>query len=281
MPKLEYYGIIARPGTFKRKDGSSVTKTWEELKKSFQLTQELKLTLGHPLTPDKRSRPTRAADFLGRIIPVINEEKQVIEGRFKFYDEPWGGIPEHIRGKIVNDEAVSISAGYTSRKQNGVETDMLHDHIALLVEGESPVCPLDECGINVESESGDDEIMTFEQAESTKEAPEEQPTEQPTEEKPQLITFTKDQFDQLLERIKPKEPEPVDAGAAPEEQNPPPEEDETKEEPTPTTEPSSGVPEGAFAAGSPEQKRPNPAIQADGSVVIPVDVYHHRGKKKK
>ena len=92
MPKLEYRGIIARPGTYQRKQGI-VRKTWEELKKAFQKTLELKLTLGHPMTPSKKPRPVESRDYLGRVIPIVNEEKQGIEGLFKIYDEDWDKLP--------------------------------------------------------------------------------------------------------------------------------------------------------------------------------------------
>ena len=283
MPKINYHGIVARPGTYKRKDGSTVTKTWKELKASFTLTPELNLSLGHPMTTDKKYRPMSVKDYIGRVQCVINEEKQVIEGIYKIYDEGWDKLPDHIKEKLVNDQPLEISAGFMGKTgRSGKLSQTLHDHIALLAEGENAVCPLGECGINVhmETDDGEEYIMQFEQSTSTKdgEPEKEQQTEEPKAQEPRMVTFTDEQFEQLMSRFEPKvqEKQPVgEAGA-----DPTPEEEKPPEEVTEIPEEPSTVPEGAFPAGSPDQERPDPAIQPDGSVVVPVDVYHHRGKKK-
>ena len=282
MPKINYHGIVARPGTYKRKDGSTVTKTWAELKASFTLTPELNLSLGHPMTYDKKFSPMAYKDYIGRVHCVINEDKQVIEGIYKIYDEGWDKLPEHIKEKLENDEPLEISAGFMGKTgSSGKLSQTLHDHIALLVEGEAPVCPLGECGINVHLETDDGDEYTMEQSTSTKdkEPEKERPTEEPTAQEPRMVTFTEEQFEKFMSRFEPKvqETQPVDEAGA----DPTPEEEKPPEEVTEKIpEEPAKVPEGAFPAGSPDQERPNPAIQPGGSVVVPVDVYHHRGKKQ-
>ena len=285
MPRLEYRGILARPGPYKYKWGTEV-KTWEELKKAFQRTQELKLTLGHPLTPDGRPRLATVEDYLGRVIPVINEEKQVIEGLFRFHDEEWDKIPEHLREKIVNDLPIEISAGFNPGKViNGSMTGMLYDHVALLADGENPICPLGECGINVrlESDSGDS-IMTYEQATSTRDEPEEPAQEEKKEEESVvregtgLITFTQEQFDKLISTLKPPEQPEEEAGAESleeEKSEPEIEEPVTAKAPEPSLEP-----ERAFPAGKPGKAK-SPYLKEDGSVEVPSDIYLGATKRKK
>lgn len=289
MPRLEYRGILARPRAYTYKNGTEI-KSWEELRRAFQRTQELKLTLGHPMTPDHRFRPVNADDYLGRVIPVINEEHQVIEGIFKFHDEEWERVPPHIRNKIVNDEAIEISAGFVAEtNEQGVQTGMVYDHIAILADGENPVCPLGECGINVrlESDNGEDiTIMRYEQATSTKDEPEgeanapektEKADEPAAAREPATVTFTKEQFKELLEAIRPPEPS-GDVKEDTEEEPDQTEEVETEE--APPREPSL-EPERAFPAGSPASKQKSPYLNDDGSVAIPSDIYLGGTSKKK
>ena len=284
MPKLSYRGIIARPGTYKRKDGSSVTKTWEELKKAFQKTRELILTLGHPITPDGKPRLANIRDYIGRVLPIINEEKQVIEGDFLPHEEEWDKIPSNIQHMLESDLPLDISTGQTSRNYEGIEQDALYNHIALLVDGENPICPLGECGINVrvESDDGDEITMTYEQATSTKDEEKDEPVQEEKvtkpEAPPQPISFTPEQFETLMSTLKPKEPQPTeDAGAEPaeEEKSPPDKVEEPVE--APTRQPSL-VPEKAFPAGSPTPTK-SPHLKDDGSVEIPSDTM--LGKKTK
>lgn len=279
MPRLEYHGVLARPGTYRRKNGKTITKTWEELKRSFNLTPELNLSLGHPMTPDGKYRSMSVKDYIGRVSKVINEEKQVIEGIFKIYDEGWDKIPSHIQDKLVNDEAIEISAGYMgSPGALGKQSLMLHDHIAILAGGESPVCPLDQCGINITLEGEDgDVIMTYEESTSTKdEEPKEEVKEQPpvTAQEPKLVTFTPEQFQELISTLKPPVQETTeDAGAEPE-----PIEEITPEEVTAPPEPSL-EPERAFPAGKPTKGK-SPYLKDSGVIEIPSDIFLGGTKRK-
>lgn len=288
MPKLEYNGIIARPGTYRRKNGTTIIKTWEELKKAFSRTHELKLTLGHPITPDKQPRPANVRDFLGRVLPIINEKKQVIEGLFQFYTEPWESIPEHIRNMIVNDQPIEISVGYTSETDTqGVQTGMLHDHVALLTDGENPICPLDQCGINVRLESDDGgHNMTYEEATSTKDEPEEPAKEKEPvtdEQVTGLVSFTQEQFDRLISTIKPQEQPAVEAEAKPLEGESDDLQEKSEpqvEEPVPEPPPEPSLePERAFPAGKPSKGK-SPYLKEDGSVEVPSDIYLGGTKRK-
>lgn len=284
MPKLEYRGILARPGPYKYKWGTEV-KTWEELKKAFQRTPEIMLTLGHPLNSDGTPRFPNKEDFLGRVIPVVNEERQLFEGIFKFHEEEWDKIPDDIRKKIVNDEAIAISAGFPPpRMEDGVQRDILYNHFAVLTKGENPTCPLGECGINVrlESDSGES-IMTYEQSTSTRDEPEEQEKKEETTDGQatgsSVISFTEEQFDKLISTLKPQEQPIADAGAEPlEEEKSEPEETEEPEKATPQ-EPSL-EPERAFPAGKPGKAK-SPYLKEDGSVEIPSEIYLGGTKKQK
>lgn len=281
MPRLEYQAILARPGPYKYKWGTEV-KTWEELKKAFQRTPELMLTLGHPLTPDGRPRIATMEDYLGRIVAIINEEKQVIEGIVKPHEEEWHKIPKHIQDRLVNDLPTEISAGFhPGRVAGGVMTGMLYNHIALLVDGENPICPLGECGINVRLESDDGEIlMRYEQATSTKDEPEEQEKkETATDEQVTgpLVTFTQEQFDKLISTLKPPEQPEEEAGAESleeEKSEPEIEEPVTAKAPEPSLEP-----ERAFPAGKPGKAK-SPYLKEDGSVEVPSDIYLGATKRK-
>jgi hypothetical protein len=269
MPKLRYRGIIARPGTYKRKDGSTVTKTWEELRRAFQRTRELILTLGHPTTTDGKFRLPTTQEYLGRVLPIINEDKKVIEGDFLPHEEEWEKIPPDIRQALEEDLPLDTSTGQMSRIIDGIERDALYNHVALLVNGESPICPLGECGINVRVESDEGDItMTIEQATSTKD--EEQPEEEVPQAPPatqQNITFTPEQFSKLLETLK---PQPAESGEEPAKSQP---DEETEPAPEPPPKQPELEPQRAFPAGDvPGEKRPD-LLKDDGSVVVPIDVY--------
>jgi len=267
MPRLKYRAIIARPGIYKRKDGSTITKTWEELKKAFQRTPELPLTLGHPKGP---SRIPTVREYIGRVRTEINELKQVIEGDILPYDEDWDKIPQHIQERLDQDLPTELSTGQMSRIIDGIERDALYNHVALLVDGEDPICPLGQCGVNIrlESDEGDIDIMTYEQATSTKETEEQPPKEEPQQAPVERVyTFTEAQFQELMAAIKPPAPE---AGAK-EQEHADIEEAAPEEETAPPPEPTL-EPERAFAAGGPEAKK-SKYLKEDGSIEIPHDIY--------
>jgi len=148
MSKIVRKGVIARPGTFNFSWGTE-TKTAEELKQSVERQHEVMLTMGHP------AGEIGLSDYIGRVDQIWNEEEQLVEGIFNFYDDKyWDNIPENIQEKVLNKSPLSISAGYSvddvvNDDQNGI----FYHHIALLRDGENPACPLGTCGINIRRES--------------------------------------------------------------------------------------------------------------------------------
>lgn len=283
MPKYEYRGILARPGAYMYKWGTEI-KTYEELKRAFERTPSLMLTLGHPLTPNGKPRIPEERDFIGRVDAVFNDERQVIEGVFKPYDgKYWERIPEHIRQKIVNDEPYGISLGYPQPLiVNGEQTDMLFNHCAVLRDGEDPTCPLGECGINVRLESSTGEIITmrYEQATSTRDEPEPEGKEE-TAEPPRAVTVADlDRFKaDILGAVKALVQPTEEAGAQPAEEELP----SVVEEPSPAEAPRPEPtlePKRAFPAGSATEKNRFPYMKADGSVEVPVDIYMGKTKNK-
>lgn len=287
MPRLEYEGILARPGPYKYKWGTEI-KTFEELKKAFQRKQELTLTLGHPMNPDGTPRIPNKEDYLGRIIPVINEEKQRIDGIFKFHDEEWDKIPPKFQDMLVNDESVAISAGFPPPTMvNGEQQDILYDHYALLVNSENPICPLGECGINVrlESDKGEIEIMRYEQASETKD-PEPEDKDEASETPKYVTAEDLDRFkDALLDELRPK----AEAGAEPVEEDIGKSDDlPEKSEPEPVPEPvkekppePSLEPERAFPAGKVTGRDiKSEYMDDDGTLKIPSEIYLGGTKKK-
>lgn len=195
MPEIKKKGILAVPGEYKFGDRTEI-KTAEELKLAAQRQPILTLTLGHP----GGSLPSES-DYLGTVAQKWNEEKQRVDGDFWFYDEH---IPPHIRERIANNEPVMISAGYTvDRVEEGIQKGILYTHIAI-VDGGDPKCPLDKCGVNVRMESNSN--LRYEQEQEIDEPKETEDKE--TVQTPPSVTFTKEQFDQLLEAIRPVVPEP-------------------------------------------------------------------------
>lgn len=144
MPKAVRRGILARPGDYKYKDTVEV-QTAEELKASVDRQPSIMLTLGHP------GDSPNISDYIGRVDQTWNEDRQHVDAVFSFYDDHWLEIPENLRSKIVGGGKIPISAGISVVEvADGVQKGILYDHVALLRDGESPVCPLGECGINLE-----------------------------------------------------------------------------------------------------------------------------------
>ncbi len=143
MPRAVVKGILARPGEYNY-EGTLEIQTAEELSAAVDYQPSIMLTLGHPGDNPKVS------DYIGRVDQTWNEEEQVVDAVFSFYDDHWLSIPESIRGKIVGGGKLPISAGISVVEVvDGVQKRIRYDHVALLRDGENPVCPLGECGINV------------------------------------------------------------------------------------------------------------------------------------
>jgi hypothetical protein len=192
-------GIIARPGEYRFGDITEI-KTAEELKAAVERQPILYLTLGHP-----EGGLPRMSDFIGTVTQKWNEEKNRVDGDFWFYDEY---VPENIKDKIVNNQPVSISAGYTvDSVEDRVQKGILYSHIAVL-DGENPKCPLDKCGVNVRMESSDP--LRYEQESPISDppapTPEIQEKEEPTPERD--TGFNEAQLAQLRDLISELVPAP-------------------------------------------------------------------------
>ena len=139
-------GVLAVPGAYE-KDGKTYIKTAEELKKSAIRFPVIPLTYGH--TQDSLP-PTEAAQ-IGTVSQKWNEEQQRVVSEF-WIDETV--IPEALRLKINDGQKIPISAWYLadSIDEDGTLHGMSYSHIAVL-EGEDPICPIDQCGAFVVAES--------------------------------------------------------------------------------------------------------------------------------
>lgn len=160
MAATKRWITIARPGTFHYSWGDE-EKTAEDLKEAIPFSPLLKLTMGHP-----KGGRTRRRDFLGFVKPKWNEALQTVEGMAWFYEEHLDKIPENIRRKIVNFQPYKISPGFTLDDESdsgGPQKGTMFDHVAILRDGENPICPLDQCGVNVRLESESMPKMILEQ----------------------------------------------------------------------------------------------------------------------
>jgi len=139
-------GVLAVPGEYE-KDGKKYIKTAEELKKSAIRFPILPLTYGH--TQDGLP-PTEAAQ-IGTVSQKWNEEQQRILSEFWFDEEK---MPTALRSKINDGHKIPISTWYLadSIDEDGTLHGMSYSHVAAL-EGEDPVCPIDQCGAFVVAES--------------------------------------------------------------------------------------------------------------------------------
>ena len=262
MPKLEYRGIFARPGWYNYKSGKK-HKSYKELKKAAQRQPEIMVTLGHPKNHDGSPRWAVVNDYLGRMIQIANDAKQVIEMVFKPHEEDWDKIPLELQEKLENDMPVAISAAFTCKDMDAEEQeDILYGHAGLLKDTDDPTCPLGTCGINVRMESDNGEIseMRYEQATSTKDT-EEEKTEEEAVEKPEFVT--KKDFDEFSQKVlemlatKTEETgvEPVNEET--EEEQVPIVEEPTPPQPKPTIEPAQTIPKDTSPV---EKEEPNDGL---------------------
>ena len=207
MPRAVRKGVLARPGEYNY-EGTVEIQTAEELKAAVDIQPSIMLTLGHPGDNPKVS------DYIGRVDQTWNEEKQVVEGVFSFYDDHWLSIPESIRGKIVGNGKLPISAGISVVEVvDGVQKGIRYDHVALLRDGENPVCPLGECGINVGGTNTMLERRYQQQSEIGGESTEPSPESAQPEASSEVdglkadILALKAQFDELSKTTPVREPE--------------------------------------------------------------------------
>jgi len=135
-------GIIARPGVHRRLDGTEEVITWNELKEAVQFQNRIPLVLKHPATGYINPQ-----DRIGTVTQRANEEKQVIEGEYWFFEEPeyWNQLPKDLQRMILSgDEIKRISAGYRVPKSwEGDYKPRHYDHIAIDVDN-----PMQDIGIS-------------------------------------------------------------------------------------------------------------------------------------
>jgi len=135
-------GIVARPGVHRRLDGTEEVITWQELKEAVQFQNRIPLVLKHPETGyiDPKDR-------IGTVTQRANEEQQVIEGEYWFFEEPeyWNKLPKDLQQMILRgDEIKRISAGYRVPKAwEGDYKPRHYDHIAVDVDN-----PMQDIGIS-------------------------------------------------------------------------------------------------------------------------------------
>ena len=231
MPKAVVKGVLARPGEYNY-EGTIEIQTAEELKAAVDIQPSIMLTLGHPGDNPKVS------DYIGRVDQTWNEEEQHVDAIFSFYDDHWLSIPERLRSKIVGGGKIPISAGISVVEvADGVQKGIRYDHVALLRDGENPVCPLGECGINVKGINTMLERRYQQETTIGEESKEAQPESAQPEVSSEVdglkaeILALKAQFDELKETTSKREPEEV-VEATPEE----PETVEQADEPKPVPE---------------------------------------------
>ena len=131
-------GILAVPGEYTKGD-ETYTKSAEELKEAVLRFPIIPLTYGHLI----EGTPTQE-EQIGTVSQRWCEKTQKVLGEFWFHEEK---VPEALRQKLDNGERIPISAGYDAYvDENKNQSGLSYTHIAVL-DGESPVCPIEKCGI--------------------------------------------------------------------------------------------------------------------------------------
>ena len=148
-------GIIARPGVHRRLDGTEEVITWNELKEAVQFQNRIPLVLKHPETGYINPK-----DRIGTVTQRANEEKQVIEGEYWFFEEPeyWNQLPKDLQKMILSgDEIKRISAGYRVPKSwEGDYKPRHYDHIAIDVDNPMQDIGISKGDVRMESKLPDD-----------------------------------------------------------------------------------------------------------------------------
>jgi len=124
-------GIIARPGIHRRLDGTEEVITAEELKESVLFQNRIPLVLKHP-----KEGTIDPSDRFGTALARWNDEKQVLEAEYWFFEEPeyWNKIPKDLQQMILDHtrEIKTLSAGYkVPKKWEGAYKPRQWDHIAI------------------------------------------------------------------------------------------------------------------------------------------------------
>ena len=254
---IKMKGVLAVPGEYE-KDGKKYIKTAEELKKAAERFPILPLTYGH--TED--SLPPTEAQQIGTVSQKWSKDKNAVVSDFWFFEEK---MPAALRKKYDSGEKIPISAWYLADTidEDGTLHGMSYSHVAAL-EGEDPICPIEQCGAFVVAESKGRlrfiEHTTDLEAEPTKEA--EKQAEAPVETTDETIIVDNDV--PLVEPEQPKTEPPVEQK--------PKEADEVPEVEVPL-EPEVIIPPAVPVA----QK---PFSMVDGNYVFVPDIFKQKQEKK-
>lgn len=197
-PKQKYKGIVARPSVYKNGDILEHV-TAEVLRQAISFQKRIPLIIG-PHPAGGRANPN---DYIGHVVQTWNATQQRVDGEFLFFRERWDKIPVDIQRQLTNDEVVKLSTGYEiGDVVEGFQRGRRYDHIALNV----PNPMHEDVGVNVRMESELPDNFRIEQEAQIGE--EKEPEKETVETAPTTVTFTDEQFKQLLEAIRPIVPEP-------------------------------------------------------------------------
>ena len=192
----KFDGIVARPGI--HKDGNRLEHiTAELLRQAITSQKRIPLIIG-PHPPLGRANPN---DYIGHVEQAWNETQQRVDGVFLFYREKWDKVPLDVQRRLSNKEIVKASAGYEiGDVVEGAQRGRRYDHLAIDVQN-----PMHgDIGVNVRMESEFPDNFRIEQESQIGE--EEPEVKETVTTAPTSVTFTDEQFKQLLETIRPAPP---------------------------------------------------------------------------
>lgn len=260
MMALKRKGVLAKPGEYTYGDVTE-TKTAKELQAAVERQPIIMLTQGHPT-----SGFPSASDFIGTVSQSWDDETNSVLGDFWFYEE---SVPMSVRRKLEHHEPVPISAGFAiDDVVDGEQKGIIYTHIAVLEE-EEPVCPLDQCGVNVRQETSSMPDMRYEEKQDITDPEAEAETEkseETTEEtsEPQGPTVAELQVEiaELKEQVSDLREEETDEPSA--EQEPEAEKSESNQEQD-TKEPEP-EPEQVIPAGTPAKQYSHLTKNDDGTI---------------
>lgn len=251
---IKMKGVLAVPGEYE-KDGKKYIKTAAELKKAAERFPILPLTYGH--TQD--SLPPTEDQQIGTVSQKWNEEKQKVLSDYWFWEEK---MPAALRSKYDSGERIPSSTWLLadSIDEDGTLRGIGYSHVAAL-DGEDPVCPIDQCGAFVAAESKG-RLVFIEQVEDLEPSRPKKEEEAPLEEADPPVPD-----EEPVEEAEPEEPKPE----VPVEQKPK-ETDEVLEEEVPLE------PEVIIPTAVPVVQKPFEII--DGNYVFTPDVFKQKQEKK-
>lgn len=191
---LSYEGVLAKPGYNKKyKDDVS----WDELRKSALLYKRIPMIVAggdHAGAID----PKNAVGFVDQ---KIDEEEQVIRGKYVFFKEKFDQIPADIQKTLATGQHVKASLGYVPSQDI-----RKYDHIAIGVD--SPV--FEDIGIHAESDFRYEETDGINMPEDEQQEEREEVTEpeQPTADIAALKAEIAELKQMIVDSNEKQEPEP-------------------------------------------------------------------------